>query len=113
MAGPSEDVPRDGFGEGEVLSIPKEAAGSQTAGDPGRAFELWMARGSWGWLGEDRTGEDLGSKVLKLCIVAKGGAALLGYSWMQKRFWRWVKRSCIWLEVGFVSLLFQSPCQSV
>lgn len=42
MAGPSEDVPRDGFGEAEVLSIPKEAAGSQTAGDPGRAFELGL-----------------------------------------------------------------------
>lgn len=52
MARPSEDVPRDGFGEAEILGVPREAAGSQTAGDleeplnPDDEGKLGVVRGS-------------------------------------------------------------------
>lgn len=40
MACPSEDVPRGGSGEAEVLGLPKEAAGSQTVGDSEEPLHL-------------------------------------------------------------------------
>lgn len=43
----------------------------------------------------------------------QGETALLGFTWMQRRPWKWMKRNWIWLGLGCMDLLFQLPCQTL
>lgn len=42
----------------------------------------------------------------------QGEAALLGFTWLQRRPWKWMKRNYM-VGVGCMDLVFQLPCQTV